>query len=83
MENNKSPGNDGLTKEFYCTFWSETKNNFMNSLTESKCLNALSTSQRKAPSLDFFKDRINAYNFFLIRDLCCYLMSTKNLYQKH
>ena len=20
MENNKSPGNDGLTKEFYCTF---------------------------------------------------------------
>ena len=21
MENNKSPGNDGLRKEFYCTFW--------------------------------------------------------------
>ena len=21
MENNKSPGNDGLTKEFYITFW--------------------------------------------------------------
>ena len=25
MENNKSPGNDGLTKEFYVTFWSELK----------------------------------------------------------
>ena len=23
MENNKSPGNDGLTKEFYITFWNE------------------------------------------------------------
>ena len=23
MENNKSPDNDGLTKEFYCTFWNE------------------------------------------------------------
>ena len=47
MENKKSPGNDGLTNKFYCTFWNETKNHFMNSLTESKCLNALSTSQRK------------------------------------
>ena len=26
MEINKSPGNDGLTKEFYCTFWNEIKN---------------------------------------------------------
>ena len=25
MENNKSPGNDGLTKEFYITFWNEVK----------------------------------------------------------
>ena len=48
MENNKSPGNDGLTKEFYCTFWSEIKNIFINSLRESKCLKALSTSQREA-----------------------------------
>ena len=23
MENNKSPGNDGLTKEVYITFWNE------------------------------------------------------------
>ena len=48
MENNKSPGNDGLSKEFYCTFWNEFKNIFINSLRESKCLKALSTSQRQA-----------------------------------
>ena len=29
MENNKSPGNDGLTKEFYVTFWSELKDTFI------------------------------------------------------
>ena len=23
--NNKSPGNDGLTKKFYCTIWNEIK----------------------------------------------------------
>ena len=41
MENNKSPGNDCPTKDFYCTFWNEIKNIFMNSLRESKCLNLL------------------------------------------
>ena len=25
VENNKSPGNDGLTKEIYITFWNEVK----------------------------------------------------------
>ena len=44
MESNKSPGNDGLTKEFYCSFWNEIKNIFIN--RESRCLKALSTSQR-------------------------------------
>ena len=48
MENNKSPGNDGLTKEFYCTFWNEIKDIFINSLRESKYLKTLSTSQRQA-----------------------------------
>ena len=30
MENNKSPGNDGLTKEFYVFFWNKIKELFIN-----------------------------------------------------
>ena len=47
MENNKFLGNDGLTKEFYCTFWNEIKNIFINSLRGSKYLKVLSTSRRQ------------------------------------
>ena len=36
MQNNKSPGNDRLTKEFYETFWNEIKHPFMNSIIEAK-----------------------------------------------
>ena len=28
MQNNKSPGNDGPTKEFYVTFWEDIKDAF-------------------------------------------------------
>ena len=42
MENSKS-NQYGLTKQFYCTFWNEIKNIFMNSLRESKILDILST----------------------------------------
>ena len=48
MENNKSPGNDGLTKEFFVTFWSELKDTFILSLKESKKLQKLGISQRQA-----------------------------------
>ena len=30
MQNNKSPGNEELTKEFYEMFWSKIKHPFMN-----------------------------------------------------
>ena len=32
IPNNKSPDNDGLTKEFYETFWDELKDSFINSI---------------------------------------------------
>ena len=48
MQNNKSPGNDGLTKEFYETFWNEIKHPFMNSIMEVREKKKLSTSQRQA-----------------------------------
>ena len=48
MQNEKSPGNDGLTKEFYETFWDDLKDIFGNSVREAKEIGHLSTSQRQA-----------------------------------
>ena len=48
FKNNKSPGNDGLTKEFYHCFWEDIKDIFMNSLSESKKLKQLPASQMQA-----------------------------------
>ena len=48
FKNNKSPGNDGLTKEFYCCFWNNIKDIFMKSLCESKKLKQPCVSQRQA-----------------------------------
>ena len=36
MRNDKSPGNNGLTKEFYEIFWDDLKEIFVNSVTEKK-----------------------------------------------
>ena len=44
----KSPGNDGLIKEFYYTFWDGIKYIFMKSLKESKKLKYFCASQRQA-----------------------------------
>ena len=48
MSNNKSPGNDDLTKEFYETFWQEMKIPLCNSITKSYRNGELSTLQRQA-----------------------------------
>ena len=47
MRNNKSPGNDDLTKEFYETFWNELKEIFVDSLLEAKEKGHLYISQRQ------------------------------------
>ena len=44
----KSPGNDGLTKEFYGGFWDEMKELLISSATEAKHRGELSISQRQA-----------------------------------
>ena len=48
IPNNKSPGDDGLTKEFYETFWNELKDSFINSIKLAYRKKTLSTSQRQA-----------------------------------
>ena len=47
FENNKSPDNNGLTKEIYWTFWNDIKDTFMKSLKESKQLKHICSSQRQ------------------------------------
>ena len=48
MPYGKSPGHDGLTKEFYEHFWDDLKFYFINSLKQSKIEGNLSISQRQA-----------------------------------
>ena len=48
MSNGKSPGHDGLTKQFYEHFWDNLKFYFINSLKQSKIDGNLSISQRQA-----------------------------------
>ena len=48
MPYGKSPGHDGLTKEFYEHFWDDIKFYFINSLKQSKIEGNLSISQRQA-----------------------------------
>ena len=36
MQKNKSPGNDGLTKEFFVAFWEDIKGVFLNSCRTAK-----------------------------------------------
>ena len=48
MQNNKMPGNEGLTKEIYETFWNEIKYVFLKSLKQAKEKCQFSISQRRA-----------------------------------
>ncbi len=47
MENNKSPGSDGLSVEFYKFFWDDIQNLVTNSLNSALCKNELSIEQRR------------------------------------
>ena len=47
-KNNKTPGNDGLTKKFYETFRDELKTPLMESVNQAFHTKFLSISQRQA-----------------------------------
>ena len=48
IDNNKSPGNDGLSKEFYECFWDEVKKPFLASIHKVFLNQELNTSQIQA-----------------------------------
>ena len=48
IENNKTPGNDGLTKEFYITFWNEIKTHILLATEKTYFIKQLSASQKQA-----------------------------------
>ena len=48
MQDNKSPGNDGLSAEFYKEFWNEIKAPLIESILYAKEFGQLSISQRQA-----------------------------------
>ena len=48
MKSNKTPGNAGLPKEFYKTFWDELKTPLMESVNQAFRTKILSISLRQA-----------------------------------
>ena len=48
MDNDKSPGHDGITKEFYIKFWDVVKEPLCASIQQSFIAGELSTSQKQA-----------------------------------
>ena len=71
MQSDKSPGNDGLTKEFYETFQTELKKIFVDSVSEVKEKEILSTSQRQAV-IKLMKKRIEIKDSFKTGNLFPY-----------
>ena len=47
VQNDKPPGNEGLTNEFFATFSEDIKDDFLNSCRTAKLKKELSTSQRQ------------------------------------
>ena len=73
----KSPGHDGLTKEFYEHFWEDLKFYFINFLKQSKVGGHLSISQRQSIIKPIAKKHRNTGNQFR------YLMLTKQYFLNH
>ena len=67
MSNNKSPGNDGLTKEFYETFWEDLKKALCASITKVFLRSELSNSQKQAVT-KFIEKKIEIKNLLKTGD---------------
>ena len=78
IQNNKTPGNDGLTKEFYETFWNEIKYVFLKSLKQAKEKGQLSISQRQ-PVIKSIEKKIDIKGTLKIGDQYHYLTLIRKL----
>ena len=74
MENNKSPGNYGLTKEFYLTFWNEIKAPLLLTIEKANLVKQLSASQKQAVIKLIEKKKDATKGIFKTGDLFPYLM---------
>ena len=87
LANNKSPGLDGFSIEFYKTFWTEIKSLFMECLDFSKLTNQLSESQYEGvitllPKPG--KDKLSPSNYRPITLLNCdYKNNIQSYYQQN
>ena len=67
MPNNKSPGNDGLTKEFYEVFWEDLKTPLISSFKSAFDKGELSSSQKQAV-IKLIEKNIKIKDLFKIGD---------------
>ena len=77
MQNNKSPGNDGLSKEFYEIFWDDIKVSFLLSVKQSYTSKILSVSQRQAV-IKLIEKKVETKGLLKTGDLFLYLMLMPN-----
>ena len=73
-QNNQSPGNDRLTKEFYITFLNEVKAPLILTIKKAYLVKQLRTSQKQAV-IKLMEKKDATKGIFKIGDLFPYLMS--------
>ena len=73
MQNDNSPGNNGLAKEFHKKFWNELKEMFVDSVSETIEKGHLSTYQRQKEDID--KRFIQNWRQFFLLNIDLKMMS--------
>ena len=73
MENNKSPGNDRLTKEFYITFWNEVQVPLLLAIEKAYLIKQLSALQKQVV-IKLIEKKDAAKGILKTGDLFPYLM---------
>ena len=79
MPNGKSPGHDGITKEFYEHFWDNLKVHVINFLKESEIDGCLPISQRQA-IINLVVKKKETKNLLKTGDQSRYLILTQKRY---